>query len=805
LPIEGGATPPHPSSFDEGARVLDPRPVSRADSSLRSGLLWKPGAVALAVAAIWVIAASRWIFTDTVVPWDAKNQFYAFFRFLADAFHAGELPFWNPYHYGGHPSVADPQSLLFAPAFVAWAWFDAEPSMRAFDLVVYAHLLAGGLAVGLLGWRAGWPLPASMLAAAVFMLGGPASGRLQHTGIILSYAMFPVALLMLSLALQRISIPAAVAFGFAMAVLALGRNHEALLLCFVIVAILAGEVIGAEDRRRWLRERRFVLATMCLVAAALLAVPVLLTLQFAALSNRPDSVLERALEASLYPANLASMATANIMGSLESTSNYWGPNYETLPAVAATDRSFNYLFVGAATTTLLLWFGIAGGGLTRRGRRLLTAATAVALLYMLGRYTPLYALAFSYVPGVSLFRRPIDAAFVFVALLSILVGHLLADYAREGLPRTARWRPLAVALGGLLVTGWAIWFSSRTQHGWDSFRQTLPTAAIVLAVVGMLALARSARARIAAAACVSTIAAGELIWWNAASSLNAEPPGYYSVLEKPTGHEAQALAILEREIAARRKEGERPRVEIVGVSGPWQNLAMTRGLEATNGYNPLRIGRYDRLVSPGETTHIVDQRIFPASFDGYDCALARELGLEYVVLGQPIEKVPRLAKRPVADILLAGPRIWIYRLTDPEPRVGFISTVMVADTEAHVKAGQFSVNPASETALIDAGTAPARSYPKLSGESGRAQIVAWSYDRIEVEVESVRPGVLILHEPYYPGWFVEVDGEPARLLRANVLFRGVEVGEGTHRVVFSYEPFSWTNLREAALGVLRRR
>jgi hypothetical protein len=362
-----------------------------------------------------------------------------------------------------------------------------------------------------------------------------------------------------------------------------------------------------------------------------------------------------------------------------------------------------------------------------------------------------------------------------------------------------------VAFGGLLVTGWAVWFSARTHHGWDAFRETLPAAAIVLVVVAMLALARSVHARISAAACVSAIAAGELIWWNAASSLNAEPPGYYSVLENPMGHEAQALAILQREIAARRKEGERPRVEIVGVSGPWQNVAMTRGLEATNGYNPLRIGRYDRLVSPGETTHIVDQRIFPASFDGYDCALARELGLEYVVLGQPIEKVPRLAKRPVADILLAGPRIWIYRLTDPEPRVGFISTVMVADTEAHVKAGQFSVNPASETALIDADTAPARSYPKLAGESGRAQIVAWSYDRVEVEVESMRPGVLILHEPYYPGWFVEVDGEPARLLRANVLFRGVEVGEGTHRVVFSYEPFSWTNLREAALGVLRQR
>ena len=155
------------------------------------------------------------------------------------------------------------------------------------------------------------------------------------------------------------------------------------------------------------------------------------------------------------------------------------------------------------------------------------------------------------------------------------------------------------------------------------------------------------------------------------------------------GADAQALALLERELESRHQQGERPRVEVVGVSGSWQNLAMARGLEATNGYNPLRIGSYDRLVSPGETTHIVDQRLFPASFDGYDCALARELGLEYLVLGRPIEEVPHLRRRPVSDVLLAGPKVWIYRLRPAEPRVKFLKRVVVADADAQVKAGQF--------------------------------------------------------------------------------------------------------------------
>src|SRR6185503_5502974 len=279
-----------------GTRVLDPRPVVRPGArAFRSGPLRSLGFASAAIALVWVTAASQWIVTDTVVPWDAKNQSYAFFRFLASTMHAGSMPFWNPYHYGGHPSVADPQSLIFAPVFMVWAWFDARPSMVAFDLMVHAHLLVGGLALGAMGWRMGWPLPAAVLAAAVFMLGGPASGRLQHTGMILSYALFPPALLLLSLALQRRSIPIAATFAAVAAMLTLERNHASLLLCFTLAAVLAGEIVSAADRRRWLRERRAVFATIVVVAAALLTAPLLLTMQFAALSNRPEVPLDRAL------------------------------------------------------------------------------------------------------------------------------------------------------------------------------------------------------------------------------------------------------------------------------------------------------------------------------------------------------------------------------------------------------------------------------------------------------------------------------------------------------------------------------
>ena len=366
------------------------------------------------------------------------------------------------------------------------------------------------------------------------------------------------------------------------------------------------------------------------------------------------------------------------------------------------------------------------------------------------------------------------------------------------------WRLATVAAAGLGVIGWAVVFSEKSHRGLASLLEVARVAPIALLVIAVLARARTGQARGVAAALLAVIAAGELLWFNTASTLNAEAPAYYSVLQKPTGEEARALAILEQELASRHQEGARPRVEVVGVSGSWQNLAVVRGLEATNGYNPLRLGSYDRLVSPGETTHIVDQRLFPASFSGYDCALARELGLEYLVLGRPIEEVPHLARRPVAEVLLGGPKVWIYRLRGAEPRVKFISRIVVADTDAQTKAGQYVVNPTSDTAIIDDELKLPHYYWPTSGEHlpSQARIISWRPDRVRVEVQSPYPGLLILHEAYYPGWVAEVDGRPARIVRTNVLFRGVEVGDGRHIVEFRFEPFSFSNLRAAALGLV---
>jgi hypothetical protein len=296
---------------------------------------------------------------------------------------------------------------------------------------------------------------------------------------------------------------------------------------------------------------------------------------------------------------------------------------------------------------------------------------------------------------------------------------------------------------------------------------------MLISVALVLFSAHRRPARILATAVVTSLAVAELLWWNAASRLNAQSRSDYAVLEAPTGAEASAIALLETNIAADHRKGDRPRVEILGLGGPWQNLAMVRGWEAINGYNPLRIGWFDRLVSPGEENWEISQRRFPPSFANYDCSLGQALGLTYLVLGQPLDRIPGLPTPAAAELMLAGPPVWIYRVAGAMPRARILG----------------SGNPQTTSGQPTTSTS--------SGMPGMAKIDSYRPGRVELVTTLTADGLLVLHDSYYPGWVAEVDGKSVPIRRADMLFHAIEVPAGSHHVTFRFAPFSLSNLSAA--------
>lgn len=763
------------------------------------------GWIALALVALfWALAFAQWPLRDLVVPWDSKNQFYTFFRFMADSIAKGATPFWNPYHYAGHPSIADPQSMIFSPAFLLWALVDPHPSLLAFDLMIFAHLLVGGLALARYGQRAGWATPACVLAAMVFMIGGSISGRMMHAGIITAYALFPVALLWMEIAIDRRSHLAALGLGGVAALIILGRSQVPLLLCFTLGVLLVWRLARDPGGWRFAASRIGVLALAAFTTLALIAIPMLLTVQFAEFSNRPHEELAVALRSSLYPANLANFFVPDIFGSLRplETGN-WGPAYATRPDVDSTDRAFNYLFAGTLTALLLVWHGLAGGRALRREARPFMAVLVVALLYAFGRYTPIFPFLFEHVPGIDLFRRPVGGTFVLLVALAYLTGFIATAYVREGAPAPKASLLLAGAAAVAGVLAWALAFSARSAHAMDAAWEIAKAGVVYVGLIGLLLAAKTRRGRALALGAAVAFTGGELVWHNAASVLNAEPRAVYAMLERPTEDAARIVSAIRQDMQKSPNGVARPRVEIVGLGGPWQNASMLYGLEATNGYNPLRIGPYDRLVSPGEAPYTALHRRFPASFPGYNCLLSRMLGLEYVVLDRPIDQVPALSRRTVAEAVMSGPKTWIYKLANVSPRVTVETRVQVADASELIDAGDFPSALASSSVLVDSEDEISQKYLAEPARA-KAAIVDWRPDRVEIEVESTTPGVVTLHDLWYPGWEVEVDGEPRPLLRTDLLFRGVEAPAGKHRIVFAYRPLSPENLMSIIDGLLLR-
>lgn len=769
----------------------------------------------LALVLFAAAATALWLWSGSVVPWDSKNEFFPNFRFLADSLARGEWPTWNPYHFSGFPAVADPQSLLFAPAMLAFAWLAPGASMQAFDAAVMAHLLAGGFAVLALFRNRGWAPAGAVLAAMVFMLGGSASARLQHTGMILSYGLFPVALACLENALDRRSIGWAATFGVVAAVMALGRDQVAYLFCVTLVGVVIWRAVDSPTPLRWTRERVPALLTAALVGAATLAIPTLLTLQLLGQSNRPGIAYGVAVTGSLAPVNLATLFAPNVFGSLNWDYAYWGPGYETSAQPDWTDRCVNYVYIGAVPFVLIAWFGLAGRRLVDRGARPFAFLAALMLLYALGRATPLFQILFDRMPGVSLYRRPADATFALNFALAMCSGYLLHIYLKLGLPRIdlrrARHKGVAAATGLVflaLVVG-ALWFSAEQGKFVAAAGHMALALATLAGVAAVLRHAEAPRRRPLAAIVLVAFAGVDLVARDAASSMNAEPIQRYSVYATPTAAEEGALAALRADLARRGEEGAQPRVEILGLPGPWMNASMTLGLEDTIGYNPLRLADYERVIGPGQNAGDVNLRRFPETFRGYRAPLAKLLGLEYLVLDRPLSELPPQAPRPKSFVeLFASEKIHVYRFAPAAPRAVVVGHVRPLDVEAAVSEHQLPSFDRAKEALVDserlAQLSPTLRDAPEGAPGGVAQIVARANDRVLIDVDAPSGGLLVLHDVDYPGWVARVDGVERPILRANLLFRGVELPPGARRVEFLFRPFSLANLANAAQNMIRR-
>lgn len=735
----------------------------------------------------WVILCWPWLSGSVTIPFDAKAHFQAQVEFLARAIHSGQSPFWNHNVFAGSPQVADPQSLIFSPAILL-ALLSPAPSFRMVDAFVLLHLLVAGFAVLMFFRDRGWHPAGGLLAALVFAFGASASWRVQHIGQIESLAFFAVAFWLTARMLQRNSAWAGVCAGLASGLMVLEPDQVAMLGGYVLIGMVVAHWLSGG----WvaLRASLMPIALASLAGLAVITVPLLWTWLFAEATTRPEISLGVATSGSLHPASLLTAFVGDLFGAKSPQVDFWGPylNPNWVKDLALS-QNMAQVYIGALPMLLLIAPGLTRGWLWDRAIRPLTLLFLFMVLYALGRYTPLFEAAYDYLPGVKMFRRPADATFLIGALGAVLSGYVLHRMLTA--ENISFRRDLAIGAAAVLAAVLAAILLSRNEgHLGDAWQPVLAAVAwFGAAIILLLALQRwrGALGPVAAIALVTGVVASDLGANNGPNESTALPPQLYDVLRPTTRN--QTIALLKQLTAQPAGSPRRDRVELLGMGFEWPNAGMIHGFDHTLGYNPLRLEDFSEAVGTGDGIARPADRKFTPLFPSYHSRLANLLGLRYIASPVPIEQVDHTLKSGDLKLLARTKQGFIYENPHALPRVQFVGGWALADFESMKLSGHWPETDPEQTVLLD--TEPPVATPEgPAAVQAEVKLVRYRNTVVEIEVTSPAAGFVVLNDIWHPWWSAQVDGVDSEILRANVLFRAVQVPAGRHKVVFSFHPLS---------------
>jgi len=318
-------------------------------------------------------------------------------------------------------------------------------------------------------------------------------------------------------------------------------------------------------------------------------------------------------------------------------------------------------------------------------------------------------------------------------------------------------------------------------------RPLLSAGLWVCAAGGGLAIALwLAPIRPLAAGCVLiAVLAADVVVNNGPNGASALPSATLTMLE-PDGRN-ETIALLKKRIAARHNETERPRIEMVGLGYHWPNTALTHNFHATLGANPVRLAHYVAATGAGDTAAEGAQRAFPPLFPSYASPLANLLGLRFIVTREPIEKIDKPLAPGTLRLVGRTAKARLYENPDALPRVIFARRSRSADFADIVRTGRWPTTDFRETVLLEGGPGQGSKAPR---RSGNIAITSYRNTEVVVRVDSPDGGWAVLNDVWHPWWRGAVDGKPATIDKANVIFRAIKVPPGAHTVRFAFRPLA---------------
>ncbi len=700
---------------------------------------------------------------------DFAGQYYPLQLFAARELAAGRLPAWDPYLNAGQPGLADIQTGTFYPPnlltnlLLAVVGLPFSPGVLTAQVILHFSLasLFTYLFVRHLARRAGARLPAARFAGAVAALSFTYAGYLtsfpvQQITILETAVWLPLVLLFVDLSVERgadrgMRNAYSVLAGMALACAFLAGHPQTAM--YVVYATLAYSLFQATGNRQQtassihhaprfpfsiFRSAFYVLLPL-LIGATLSAVQLIPSLEFIARSTRAGLDYD-ALSGGFPLAELTHLLYPGYFGG--------SPQYVgILPPILALAA----LAMKQARRDLIFW----------------TLLGAVALLLSFGGNTFLYNVAYLLAPGFGLVRNQERIIFLFSLAVSVLAGYgalalvqPLSRPERKGFRRLGR----ALAWAGVAFLGltalWYLGYLQGQQQGVtiNLFEGVLRHHFLLLLLLGgsalLLALRSGGKVRRSG---LMALALG-LIGFNL-FTVNWQ----YNVIDPDYGGPRPAIAegpfVETGWVAFLKGQPGTFRISSAGLLPGGASAGIVYGLEDITGNTPLRLESYRRFEEQvGNWRQL------------------QLLNVQFVLSKRDLEG-------PGLERVYEEGGVRVYRVTDPLPRAWVVHHVITADDEAALQILNADDFDPRTTAVLPSEYGQ----PALSGGPGSAvQVVEARPGRLALEVPPGDEGLLVISQPFYPGWQAWVDGKPTPVYRADYLLQAIPLQAGARRVELAY-------------------
>jgi Bacterial membrane protein YfhO len=717
---------------------------------------------------------------------DLSSYFYPIKFSVAEAFKAGELPLWDRRMAAGFPIMAGFQSAVFYPPSIAYFLLPFFAAVQ-FTFVFHYAVAASGSYVLFRSWK--YPVYVSVVGAILFSFGGVTVSLTNLVNHFQSAVWLPWLIYFWERTVKIERWSALVVFSIVALCQLLAGSPE--IFIFSIGLVLLDTVrMYSEGECRGFCRKVFVLLAAGLIIIGLGMVQLLPTAELIFQSRRDHPIpASEALAWSLRPSSLIGL----LLPTLEAdTSLSLGVRLlfaEGLPLLLS-----NYIGI-VAIFSLCSWFVAA----RMNERVLVVGLLGFFLSCAFGSYTPIYPFLYEWVPVFRVIRFPEKFYYLTFALLLFASVRGLRTLVDGGASRAIWVIVVAIPLGWIITYVTFRWDPNLLGHLIQP-----PQAGQVLPTVSPATLATilfSLEKQIA----ISTLLVGILLLNRfkllRASLLHsllvlvvfvdlsiANKPLHFlrekeliqnaaRVLEKPPANHSRLFYY---------PAGSNLHPSFVSVTG---NPSYEKGTEiALNNLLPNAGVLYgfeyfqdiDALGRRSYTDFLNFINSLPPEQRG---RLLRVLNVKYVVSFHPLEVKGLRLVREFPEHYSR-----LYEVRDTMPRTYIVSQATydrdAMNTLRRISGESF--DPMREVIL----DAPMNLKSKTDF-SGQAAIKLYQNNRVEIAARLSEPGILVLTDAFYPGWKVFIGGKEQKVLRANYLFRGVELPAGNQLVEFIYEPDSF--------------